>query len=113
MAKKTTLSVFTEAFLQHQKDDFNQFNITNEHLVNLPSKAYIDEKFGDMKLNITELVAQGKALNGRMGRLENWRWFITGGIAVIVVVFIPALGWLFLQTVHLSSQVAPFTTIKG
>lgn len=39
------------------------------------------------KLN--EIHEQVKKTNGRVSSLENWRWFISGGIAVMGVMIVP------------------------
>lgn len=36
-----------------------------------------------------EILAQTKKTNGRVGNLEVWRGFITGGLAIIGVLLIP------------------------
>ena len=41
--------------------------------------------------DVAEIKAQCKLTNGRVGRLEIWRGFITGGIAVIGALLIPLI----------------------
>ena len=37
------------------------------------------------------ILDQVRRTNGRVGRLENWRWMITGAIAVLTALVIPLL----------------------
>jgi hypothetical protein len=38
-----------------------------------------------------ETKLQAKMTNGRVNKLENWRWFITGGLTLITVLLLPLL----------------------
>ena len=59
-------------------------------------KSYIEKQFGgtdlagtpvegDVTKQLRELNDKVKIQNGRIGKLENWRWFVLGCTAVIVI----------------------------
>ena len=58
-----------DLFLEHQKDDH--------------------DNFGDIKEILKDLTVEVRKTNGRVKALENYRWFLMGGIAVISVLLIP------------------------
>lgn len=41
--------------------------------------------------NLEEIKVEVKKTNGRVRALENWRWFITGGLAILSILIIPIL----------------------
>lgn len=45
----------------------------------------------EIKEDGKETKAQAKLTNGRVGALENWRWFISGGLAIITIIILPLL----------------------
>lgn len=69
------------------------------------SNREIREMFGEMKLDLTEIKAQTKLTNGRVSKLENWRWFITGATTMITIVVIPLLGWALWVLSNIQGQV--------
>ena len=48
----------------------------------------------DVKTITMETREQAIKTNGRVGKLEQWRSYITGGLAVLVVMMLPILIWL-------------------
>ena len=55
------------------------------------SKRELDGHFNEIKASLKEIQTQVTRTNGRVSNLENWRWFITGGIAILSVMVIPIL----------------------
>ncbi len=55
------------------------------------SNKEIIHLFSDLKGDLLEIKVDVKKTNGRVGSLENWRWFITGGLAVVTLVLIPLI----------------------
>ena len=49
----------------------------------------------DLKVACKAILEQVTRTNGRVGKLENWRGFITGGVAVIGVLLVPLFFKLF------------------
>lgn len=44
-----------------------------------------------VKETLTSIDAQVKSTNGRVRTLENWRWFISGGLAILALIVVPLL----------------------
>ena len=55
------------------------------------SNREIDTMFGELQSDVKEILAQVRRTNGRVSSLENWRWFITGGVAVISIIIVPII----------------------
>ena len=51
----------------------------------------LEHFFGDVKDDVKEIKVQVKTTNGRVNKLENWRWFMTGGLAILTAVVLPVL----------------------
>lgn len=51
----------------------------------------IKEELKEIKSDGKETKTQAKITNGRVTALENWRWFIAGGLAIIAVIILPVL----------------------
>ena len=49
----------------------------------------------DIKLDTAEIKEQVKKTNGRVNKLEVWRGFITGGLAIIGLIIIPIIFKMF------------------
>lgn len=56
------------------------------------------ENFEEQNHHLREIKEQVKLTNGRVGSLENWRWFITGGLAIIAIIIIPLLFIIIQKT---------------
>ena len=61
------------------------------------SKREIDTFMKEIQDTLNLILGQTSKTNGRVGSLENWRWFITGGLAIISVLIIPYLTWQFVR----------------
>lgn len=51
----------------------------------------LDEKFDGLHEKLDLILAQTTKTNGRVNRLEVWRGFITGGLAIIAIVILPMI----------------------
>lgn len=64
----------------------------------------IQEFFKEIKEILARIETQTVKTNGRVSKLENWRAYSNGAIAVIVLVVVPVLGWVLLEVVGLKSK---------
>lgn len=51
----------------------------------------IREMFEDVQDSLTRIEKQTTQTNGRVSKLENWRWFVAGGLTIITVVLLPVV----------------------
>lgn len=51
----------------------------------------IREFVSDIKGDIQEIKEQTQRTNGRVSALEQWRWFILGGLTIISMLIVPIL----------------------
>lgn len=51
----------------------------------------ITEKFDSVHKKLDEILDQTTLHNGRMSKLELWRSYITGGLAVIIMLLVPVV----------------------
>lgn len=65
----------------------------------------LDERFVDIANSLSRIEIQTTTTNGRVNKLENWRWFITGGISVITIIVVPLLGWALYVLSNINSQI--------
>ena len=68
------------------------------------SNRELREKWKDMEESLNKILFQTTTTNGRVSRLENWRAFITGGMAVITVILIPILTWALYVLANIQGQ---------
>jgi cytochrome c-type biogenesis protein CcmH/NrfG len=68
------------------------------------SNREITEMFNDIRKGQDRIEAQTVKTNGRTTALEKWRSFITGGLAVMVMLILPALTWALFQIVNLPNE---------
>lgn len=73
------------------------------------SNREIDEKFGEVKSLLLEIRDQTKKTNGRVSRLENWRWMIAGGMAVICFIVVPLV--VYINTLQIQSVQAKISEV--
>lgn len=72
------------------------------------SNREIDEFHKDVRNSLTRIEMQTTATNGRVTRLEHWRFFMLGSISVLTIIVLPILAWALYtlaniqQTVHQS-----------
>ncbi len=45
----------------------------------------------DIRLDVSDIKLKTGKTNGRVSALENWRWFIAGGLSIIVVLLLPII----------------------
>lgn len=60
----------------------------------------LDEKFNDIKASLDRIEVQTRKTNGRVDKLEAWRWFLGGGLAILsfIVVVSAAIITVIIQT---------------
>lgn len=63
------------------------------------------EMVTDVRGSLQRIEVQTSVTNGRVSKLENWRWFITGGMTIITVVVIPILAWALWVLINIPSQI--------
>ena len=54
-------------------------------------RSDLDEKHQEHTRQFSDLLVQAKITNGRVSKLENWRWAMIGGIAVLSAIVVPIL----------------------
>ena len=59
------------------------------------SKRELDSHFGDVKESLDRIEAQVVKTNGRVSKLEIWRGYIAGALAIISFVVIPLVVYSF------------------
>jgi hypothetical protein len=55
------------------------------------SKREIDVFMQEIKDALIRIEAQTTRTNGRVNKLENWRGFITGGLAILSAIMLPVV----------------------
>lgn len=65
----------------------------------------LDEKFTDIANALSRIEIQTTTTNGRVNKLENWKWFITGGISVITMIVVPLLTWALYVLSTIDTQI--------
>ena len=63
------------------------------------------EMFADVKSTLKDIKTQTTTTNGRVGKLENLRFFITGAISVLTVIVVPLLAWALWVLSNIQGQV--------
>ena len=53
------------------------------------SKREIDTFMQEIRDQLNRIEAQTTKTNGRVSKLENWRGFITGGLAILSAIMLP------------------------
>ena len=64
------------------------------------SNREIREMFNDIKKDLGELIVQTRKTNGRVNALENWKGWVTGVGATLVVVVLPIVGYIAWRVVN-------------
>lgn len=64
------------------------------------STRELEHYFGDIRKDIKEIKEQTIKTNGRVNKLENWRWLLTGGMLIISMMVIPLLVYIFNSVVN-------------
>lgn len=56
----------------------------------------VHQSLGEIKSEIQEVKFEVKQTNGRVRNLEQWRWFIMGGLSVLTIIVIP-IAFIFIS----------------
>jgi uncharacterized membrane protein YhaH (DUF805 family) len=59
------------------------------------SSRELDHYFKDIRSTLEEIKDQTVKTNGRVNRLENWRWLLTGGMTIITALVIPLIVYIW------------------
>ncbi len=51
----------------------------------------------EIKLDGKETKKQAQTTNGRVGKLENWRSFITGGLTILTLMVVPIVIYILIH----------------
>lgn len=65
----------------------------------------IREMQNDIKTQLNRIELQTNKTNGRVLKLENWRSYTAGAVAVILLIGMPVLGFLALQVFNLAKVI--------
>lgn len=65
----------------------------------------INEMFKDVRESLTRIEEQTTRHNGRMTRMEEWKAFMSGGMAVLTLIVMPILGWALYVLVNIDDKV--------
>jgi len=75
----------------------------------MPEEPYknreIDEFRFDVRNSLQRIEIQTSLTNGRVNKLESWKWFISGGISVLTIIVVPILAWSLWVLVNIQNQV--------
>ena len=72
----------------------------------------LNETIKDIKASLVRIETQTSKTNGRVNKLENWRYFITGALALIGVVLIP-IATIAIQTYYSQTQELKATVVDS
>lgn len=78
--------------------------------IDMDSKPYsnreLDEKFQDIKASLDRIEEQTKKTNGSVASLKLWRAYVTGAVAVLIIIVLPVLGYLSIITVENTTKIS-------
>ena len=65
----------------------------------------IKEKWNDIANSLSRIEIQTTMHNGRMTKMERWQAYMSGGMAVIVLLIVPLLGWALYKLANIDSSI--------
>lgn len=63
------------------------------------SNREIDRMFSEIQDTLKRIEEQTTRTNGRVSKLENWRNYIGGALAVISFIVLPLISWVWIDKV--------------
>lgn len=74
----------------------------------MPEQPYtnreIQEFMRDIKETLARIEAQTTRTNGRVTLLEAWKQYSMGATAILTLVVLPSVGWLYYEVINLISK---------
>lgn len=77
------------------------------------NSAIIIERLEGIHTAVDALNVKVGIQNGRVSKLENWKYWIMGGLAVIGIILLPMLGFLAVNVISTSNMVAALAAKDG
>jgi 3-methyladenine DNA glycosylase/8-oxoguanine DNA glycosylase len=71
----------------------------------------LDEQFEAQNKVLFDIKDQTTKTNGRVGSLEGWRQYNTGGLTMLAIVIVPALGFLAYMVIQTANHVSAIDAI--
>lgn len=68
-------------------------------------KSQLNRIEGQNKEQLTRIEVQVLKTNGTVANLKSWKSYITGGLTILTIVILPALGYLVLTLLSVDKQV--------
>jgi uncharacterized membrane protein (DUF106 family) len=65
----------------------------------------VGEKFSSVDEKLDKVIVQTTEHNHRMSKMEKWKSYIQGGLAVMSIFIIPTFAWLVWQIVNIDTRI--------
>ncbi len=74
------------------------------------SNRELNTHFDEIKSSLDRIEEQTKKTNGRVSRLEGWKMYISGALAIITILIIPVVLFMVIQ--FIGTKTALETTVN-